>query len=131
MKNKEEIKQDTYKYNLPQCSVKYLKELVNNPAWADDLFKMRHGGDAYDALPQIDAEPILKKDFTQEELSIYRKDIEKWASVKTSEFILTEKQRKAIRSCLKHFIPKSALPPGKYSNILLKSFDIFDDEEET
>lgn len=118
-----------HKHSLPQLSVKYLRELINSPAWATDLTKMMRGAEALDKLPEVENEPFIANGATAEQIVAFRKETKEWSDKVLAEFELTEKQQKAVKFCLKFYLPKAALPPNTYSKAIFVSFDIASDEE--
>ena len=93
---------------------------------------MKHGGDAFELLPEPATEPAAKQFWKDEkELEAYRVSVKKWAD-KTLSFDLSPKQLKAVKACLVHYFsqPKSVLPAGKYTNALISAFEIEVKEED-
>lgn len=104
---------------LPQASVEYLKQVLNTPAWyGDQIVHLKHGVDAFDAIPETPEAPSIS-------LPLYHE----W-NTKEVAFELTAKQVKAVKKCLDFHAPRASLPANRYSVALLKAFDIKMGDEE-
>jgi len=125
------VSKDTVTIQLPQAALKYLREITNSVNWADDLFKMRHGGDAYELMPEPDTEPVPKQFASSEELAEYRAAVKLWADKVTPAFELTKKQAKALKACVTFYSKKATLPPGRYSNALFDAFGVKGEEKDS
>ena len=93
-------------FTLPQVSVKYIRELLNTVSWATTIAHLKHGGDAFELLPEPATEPVDKRFWeSPEELAAYRA---------------------AVKACLDHYFskPQSVLPAGKYTNAIIDAFGI-------
>ena len=120
---------------LPQVSVKYVRELLNTVGWANSLFNLKHGGDAFDNLPEPAIEPLDKGRWaTEDELTDFRTRTKEWADKKLS-FTLPPKQFKALKTCMEYYIVQkhnvennkpyqSVLPGGRYTNAIIAAFNI-------
>lgn len=126
---------DPVSLTLPQVSVKYLRQLVNTLQWADSPSKLKHGGDAFELIPEPVTEPVDKQYWSNaDELTAYREAVKVWAD-KPLSFSLSAKQFNACKFCLEFYLIQkkakdegkayqSILPPGPYTNALIKFFNI-------
>lgn len=123
---------DTHTIQLPQASLKYLRDITNSVSWADDLSKMRHGGSAFELMPEPATEPVAGEFAASKDLEGYRAAVKEWAGTPAPAFVLTPRQFKAVKACVTFYSKKATLPPGRYTNALLDVFGLKakDDEDD-
>ncbi len=117
-------KPETYTISFTQASLKYLREITNSTQWATSLALMRHGGDAFEVMPEPETEPVLPQFYTAEALAAHRVAVKAWADKPAASFVLTPKQRKAVKACVEFYSTKATLPPGRYSNAIFDTFGV-------
>lgn len=106
----------THKIKLNQGAVKFLRDMLALPGWANTVKDIILGGQLLvDVVPEV-PNPPEGADAND------REKVMGWANTEVAEFEVTENQREAVRRCLKHFAEKGAIPPVKNAMLLLVAF---------
>ena len=104
-----------HKYtDLPALTVVYIRNAVNNPAWASGLEDWILGCDTLRTIPKI----VIPKGL-QEDATIFD-----WADKTPVSFTLSDKERDTVRTALKKAFELKALPINEYSASLIHHFSL-------
>jgi hypothetical protein len=116
----------TTHYELPQGAIAILREILPSPTWYKEDPKqgvlIARSVGAYEALPEIDR-PVSEK---EESARDFEKRAKAWAET-VLEFEWTEKQKDAVKICVRHYLKQGAFTVTKHTVAMLRLLGL--DEE--
>lgn len=99
---------------VPALTVVYLRNSLNNPAWANGLDDWINGCDALRAIPRIFIPKGMSDDV----------EIFTWSIKNPETFTLSDKDRDACRAALKKAFDTKSLPINEYATNLITLFSL-------
>jgi len=111
---------NTTHYELSVGAIAMLAEVLAMGQWYKDdkqqAVLMGRGFAAHEALPDLPKRPKPAKDESKED---YDDRIEEWAKP-VMEFEWTDKQKEAVKTCVKFFLKQGAFSVTKHTMLILK-----------
>jgi hypothetical protein len=101
-------------------SVRFLRDMLSATGWAKTTSDIILGGGLLvSTVPEVPEPPAQDNKLSKaEQLKVNQE----WAATPVPEFSVSEKEREAIRKCVKHFAEQGAIPPNKQGADLLVAF---------
>lgn len=106
-------KKHEYK-DIPALTVVYIRNAVNNPAWAGELQDWINGCDALRTIPKL----VIPKQLREDD------EIFAWSDENRVSFSLTDVERDTIRKALKKVFEVKGLPVNQFSVRLITEFNL-------
>jgi hypothetical protein len=119
---------------LTQGALRYLHDFLGAVGWAKTTSDIVIGGSLLaEILPAPPAPPVtdIPKESTAAQVNELRAkheaDTKQWRDTPAPEFDLNDKQRDAVRRCLKHFAEQAQIPSTPQAATLLRAFGYGED----
>jgi len=108
-----------YEIKLSNGATNFLRNMLNSTGWAKTVSDIILGGGLLvEVVPEVEVPPA-----TEGELKLaYDKRLNEWSTAGEYKFSVSDKQREAIRRCIKHFAEQAGIPPNRSSAMLLTAF---------